>query len=271
MARLEIEDIVAIIVRIWIRNLPRFLALTALLHLPVIAWDVAPLVDPLWNLLRYYYDLVPLPVSRLLPSGDLAVHACMVAVVTHRALVALTGNPGPIGRGLVAAVHRFFPAIGVPLVGWVATLGASAVVDWFVRNPWTGKWAVLAVALRDVVVPALFYLAIPVAVVERRGVIGSIVHGVALTRQGWIRVLVIVLGWQSLLWGCDWLPDRVLLSGRVALTSDDRGALVAAGFISLGLHLALSSLEAILAVVTYGALREEQADLATEKLAQAFE
>jgi len=46
----------------------------------------------------------------------------MVAVVAHHALVALTGNPGPIGRGLVTVVYRFFPAIGVALVGWVATL-----------------------------------------------------------------------------------------------------------------------------------------------------
>ena len=43
------------------------------------------------------------------------------------------------------------------------------------------------------------------------------------------------------------------------------------GFISLGLHLALSSLEAVLAVVTYGSLREEKAGLATEKLVQVFE
>jgi len=55
-------------------------------------------------------------------------------------------------------------------------------VDWFLRNPWTGKWALLGVVLHDVVVPALFYLAIPVAVVERRRSIGSIVRGVALAR-----------------------------------------------------------------------------------------
>jgi len=271
-ARFGIGSVLAASVRIWARNLVRFIAITALLYLPVIAWDLAVLVDAFGIFSRYYRFVFDLnPVLRGLPSGLFVVHACTTAAVAQGVLVALNGKPSPIGRSLAVAVRRFLPVVGVALIVQVVTLGVFAALLWLVSLLGDLDLAILGALLFYVVVLSVFNLVIPVAAAERRTVIGSIVRGFRLARGGRFRVFALVLLWQVAYWGGQQLLSLIVFSYRGPDSDAYRRAATLYGYINLGFHLVLFSLGAVIAAVSYRFLRDDKEGPATEQLVQVFE
>jgi hypothetical protein len=84
-------------------------------------------------------------------------------------------------------------------------------------------------------------------------------------------VFAIVLGWQTLSWGSDTLIDHVVVGDLSSDLAAHRCALKLYGFISLGLQIVLTSLEAVIIAVTYRLLREDKDGPVTNKLVQVFE
>lgn len=270
-ARFGIGSVLATSVRIWARNLVRFIVITALLYLPVIAWDLAVVADAFGIFSRYYRFVFDLnPMLRVLPSGLFVVHACTTAAVTQGALVALNGKPAPIGRSLAVAVRRFIPVVGVALVVQVVTLGVFVGLIWLVS--WLGDRdpAIVGALVCYIAMLSVFYLVIPVAAVERRAIIGSIVRGLRLARGGRLRVFALVLLGQVVYWGGRQLLSIILLS-KLAAASGAYRAVTLYGYIILGLHLVLFSLGAVIAAVTYRFLREDKEGPAADQLVQVFE
>ncbi|HEX7838675.1 MAG TPA: hypothetical protein VF469_14465 [Kofleriaceae bacterium] len=263
MARFGIGRVFATGVRIFARNLPRFLAIAAVLSLPYVAWVLALLWDPLRGVVALYYEvLYRHPVLRALPGGGLVVHTCIAAAVTHGALVALTGQPAPIGRGLSTAARRFFPVIGVALVVWLATTGVVTALRPLVWSSRPSGLEIWGTALCSTVLHSLFYLAVPVATVERRGVVGSIVRGIGLARGNRIRVFAIVF----VLRGVSALLYPLILPFAVR-----KGASELYLLILFGHEVVFSLLGAVIAAVAYRLLREDKEGPDAGELVKVFE
>ena len=270
-ARFGVGRVIATSVRIWGRNLPRFIAITALVYVPLIAWNAAGEVDALREVVASYHGWLSTQhlVLRVLPDGRFVVFTCAAVAVTHGALVALTGKPAPIGGGLSTAVRRFFPVIGVSLVAWVTDLVVD-VLHWFVW-PQGVAAVLLSRVLTSLILPSLFYLVVPVATAERRAVVGSIVRGFALARGRRIRVFAIVIVEQVVWGGLYWGTAVVVLSDRGSEPAARLATLVLYRFVVLGLRVVVSSFGTVMAAVTYRLLREDQEGQPAEVLAEVFE
>lgn len=271
-ARFSVGNVLATSVRIWARNLPRFIVITGVLNLPEIAWFVALGFAPFRDVVARYHVLLELhPVLLVLPDGGLVVHTCTAAAITHGTLVALAGQPAPIGRGLMTAVRRFFPVIGVSLIVRLATNGVVTVLDQFVGLSRFGELASYGLLLCSGALLSLFYLAVPSATLERRAVIGAIVRAFALARGSRIRVFAIVLVWQVVWWGSFRLTALAVFSDSSAGIAAYRDAQVLFGLISLGRYVLLSSLGLVMAAVTYRSLRDDKEGPAADELVTVFE
>lgn len=274
-ARFSVGGVLATSVRIWARNLPRFMAITVLCYLPVIGWELAMVyqVDPFLGLYRGYDDFLSLlhPVLRVLPGGRFVAHACMAAAVTQGTLVALTSKPAPIVRGLQAAVRRFFPVMGVALIVWVASGGVMTALNLLV-----GRWEnvnlfIFGSAVYYAVAISLFYLAVPIATVERRAVIGSIAHGFALARGARIRVFAIALVWQFAFGAVYVLVELALTRGPGAKFGVYLFDTQLFGLVVLGTQAVLSSFQLVSAAVTYRLLRNDKEGPPADELVTVFE
>jgi hypothetical protein len=271
-----VGSVLATSVRIWVRNLPRLLAITAVLYVPMIAWLLAFKVDALRDPIAWYYIRIGAhPVLRELPDGLFVIHACLTAAIAHGTLVALGGRRVPIGRALMTAMRRSLPVLGVALVIWGPTSGMIAILSWLLGAPWfaaLGDQAVLGfygMPLWSFVLSSLFFVALPIAAMERRAVVGSIVRGFRLVHQGWFEVFALVFMWQILGWGIHQLADLIVFplptNAEDAYTMAQIG-----GFLEIGQDIVLSSLGAVIAAVTYRSLREDKDGLATDELVKIF-
>lgn len=275
-ARFTIGTTLSTSVRIWARNLLRFLVLVTLVYLPLIAWELGSELGIFRGIYWGYYEFFSElhPVLGAVPGGGFVVHTCAAAAVTHGTLVALAGKPAPIGRGLMTVMRRFFPLIGVALVVWVATSGSRVVLDWLVGSWWRGDSRIGSM-LYYLVLFSLFYLAVPVAMGERRAVIGSISRGLALARGVRIRVFAIVLVGQAVYAVAYAVASAAAYAAMSYGDSTAVGAhLVDVGYydlVLLGLHIVMSPFIAANAAVTYRLLREDKEGPGAEDLGKVFD
>jgi hypothetical protein len=271
-ARFTIGTALSTSVRIWARNLPRFLVLVTLVYLPLIAWELGYQLGIFRGIYWGYYEFFSElhPVLGAVPGGGFVVHTCAAAAVTHGTLVALAGKPAPIGRGLMTVMRRFFPLIGVALVVWVATSGSMVVLDWLVGSWWRGdSW--IGAMLYYILLFSLFYLAVPVAMGERRAVIGSISRGFALARGVRIRVFAIVLVGQAVYAIAYAVAYEAMSYGDSTAVGARLVDLGYYGLIPLGLGSVIASFIAANAAVTYRLLREDKDGPGAEDLGKVFD
>lgn len=258
--------------RIWFHNLPRLMAITGLLALPGLAWFMASRSDALREWFKLFYGvmaMLPL-VLRDVASGTMVMYAVTTAALTHAVFVAMTGNSVPVGRSLMTAARRFLPVVGVTLLVRMATWGLFATL--ILDGPLRWSPAVLyAVAGFSMVLASLFYLAVPVATAERRGILGSLVHSLRLSRGSRLRVLAIAIIVELVQWARFMLLFTALRPQRGMDVEDYQSAALIYQLASIGAHVVLSSLVAAVAAVTYRLLREDREGLGAEDLAKVFE
>lgn len=173
---------------IWGKNIVQFAILSAIIHSPLILH--AALAAPETGDQEASLFLIVQNIGRLL-LGLMAT-----AAVIHGVFQQLRGKQVGIGACLRVCIARFLPVLGVGIlvgllfvvcfvpIGFVVGVGAPPV-------------AALIVGIGALVLASVFYctfwMAIPVAVVEKPGVVASLGRSARLTRGSRLRIFVILL------------------------------------------------------------------------------
>jgi hypothetical protein len=167
------------------------------------------------------------------------------AIVLYGAFQDMRGRPVDMVASVQVGLRRFFPVIGVAVA--VTLLGFLGLVAFIVPG---------------VIAFTRWFVAIPVCVVEGRGVFSSLARSALLTKgHRWN-----IFGLMAVLYVADSIVDSQI---------DQTLSLVAGGTVALAAHVTWSGIwgafYAIFAVVTYHDLRVAREGIDTEEIAAVFE
>ena len=172
----------------------------------------------------------------------------MMAAVTYGTVQSLRGMRAGVGDCLSYGLSRILPVLGVAVLMWLA----------------------LAVGMLLLVLPFFFvltllFVAIPVSVVERPGVLGSLQRSAALTKGYRLKIFGLVLVMTLLLFVI-MVPTAF---GMALLTAGVGSASVG---VALGVLVSavISLIPAVMAAVVYHDLRLAKEGIDTEQLAAVF-
>lgn len=224
---------------IWARNIVPFTILSVIVFSPLLIYAVA----------GFPRDPEPDENAVLWYSVKIGVGAYVLSLVATGAFVygvfqQLRGQPAGIGACLRVGLTRFFPVLAVAvLAGLLTVLG------------------LLAVIVGAVVVACMLWVAVPVAVVERPGVIASLKRSAQLTsgEKGSIFGILFLIG----------IVERVIDKILEAAMGADAG--MAAVWVSVATTVAFSSLQAVACAVAYHDLRVAKEGVGIEDLVRVFE
>ncbi len=255
---------------IWGRNLVPFTILGAIVYFPLVIHTLVVLrgaeqqgrILVATVLLGYGPDAVSYTVSRMGLSYVLGLVATgAMAFGTFRQL---RGEPAGLLLCLRAGVTRFLPVVGVGLfVGLLAII--CAIVSFLVLGVlglWVGQgWmGVSATAVLPAVVWCSYWVAVPVAVVERPGLVASLARSAQLTRGDRFRVLALVLVLQLL---------QVAAAFLVMLVVGPRAVSIGV-WATLSVTVLLGALGAVVSSVAYHDLRVAREGVGVEELIRVF-
>ena len=185
------------------------------------------------------------------------------ATVVYIVFQQLRGDHAGIGKALGVGFSRIFPVLGTVLL--FALCIFACVLPGFIMGFATRSPILSAIAI---IIPALlvfmmFYVAVPVAVVERPGVMNSLKRSQELTEGNRWGIFGIFLVTMCLGWVISYLLVRSLMNGGIGVSS----YLVATGVVSIFFSL----LYVVGAAVIYHDLRLEKDGVSVDELASVFE
>ena len=174
------------------------------------------------------------------------------AVIVHAAFQDMRGRPVSVGESLRVAISRLLPILGVIIVVGLGVFAAS-----------------LALIVPGIILMLMWYLALPVCVVEQTGVTASLSRSAQLTKGHRWKILGLIL--------------LVLIGGGIvggvigAVIGGLLGAMgTTVGVIALGLiqyivQALLAVFYSILVIVLYRDLRVAKEGIGTEQIAAVFD
>jgi len=252
--RFEIGRVLGRTFPIWLRNFVPFMILSLVIYSPMLAFAVLAVPDTIGGLRAY--------------RAVLFILGWLLGIVVTGALVfgvfrQLRGQPAGLVDCLRVGLARLFPVLAVGiLVGLIVAIPlvlAAVLGGIFGRNG-------MALAVLIAVVPAIslflrYWVSVPVAVVERPGVVASLRRSADLTRgnKGSIFVVLLVLGVLQ------WVVDRIV--GMV--TPGDN--LAVAILVPQLVTIALGALMAVANAVGYHDLRVAKEGVGIEELLKVFD
>ncbi|MDQ3336440.1 MAG: hypothetical protein M4D80_14830 [Myxococcota bacterium] len=271
----SVGDVLATTVKIWVRNLPRFFLLTVICYLPILGWS--------WLYAAHHEVLdehVFKPIARLHPELADVVSGKWVPLTVLSAAVAVctVGRLGDervtIWRALVIAMRRLPWLVGVAFIVRVATTGVMTVIaivrwddDAFATRASAAETIVYEVLL--VALVSLFIVAVPVAAVERRGVLSSIARAFTLARGERVKVFAIMLVETVAIAGIFIGADLLLLQVSDTATEYGQNFLIYA-YVRFAMRVILYSLAGVLAAVIYERLRASKEGPVPSMLQRVF-
>jgi hypothetical protein len=225
--------------QIYLRNLPAFLLLSTIVFTPLILWAIlARNPDPVstlddWN--RVFVDH-----AMVLLLGIMLAQFIVVGAITYGVVEEHAGRHPSISESLALGVKRLPMTIAVGLLVMLATfLGVFALI--------VGAFFVAC----------MLYVAVPASVVERPGVVASLVRSVWLTKgyRWWILLLFVIAGAAGLIVGTaleQALCHHVTIEEQDVI---DVGDLNRWMLIQIAVQVIVAPLQAVFASTTYLALR----------------
>lgn len=234
--------------RVWFRNLPSFLAIVTIVHLPYILWGVMVVQgdDTSFSGLLTFAQLSPLAVMILSLFAS--------AAVCYGVVMELSGQRASIGECVATGLARFFPVLGVAFLSALATIGGFILL-----------------VIPGFLVLCALYVSPVVAVLERPGVRASLQRSRELTsgRRWSVFGLLFVLGVlgaaaQKLL--------QLMLFDESKLTRENVHQMVRTFiYADLARSVIASSISSVMVAVTYYLLRSEKEGTSATELGQVFE
>jgi hypothetical protein len=272
--RFSVGGVVALGCRTWFRGAPRFLAIAMVLYLPYVAWIVAQPIPGLDDVFyRFYrYLMEQHMVVRSLASGSYVLGALTTAAIAHGAIAALDGRPVPIGEALRTALYRFVPVVVLAVLSLLlSSLVGPALFSLALAARLEPSLFWMWMAIHSVF-QAIFYLAIPVAVVERRGIIGSIRRSLSLIRGALLRVYALLVLLHIVSWGCVQIISYALAPDpRNNHEASYATAFLVYGWVSLAFRVVWASISIVINTVAYRTLRDAKEGPPADELASVFE
>jgi hypothetical protein len=280
--RVTVGNALATIVRVWGRNLPRFLLLTVVCYLPIVGGYAVLSIDAVEALLNKHvylalYELHPgLDAREVVGLGwiVLAVFGAAIALCT---VAELRGARTSIWRGLALAIRRTLPLIAVAFIARLATHGIALAIRIARWDPdgslYQNADTIYAQAFFSVlwiVTSALFIAALPVAAIERRGAFAAIARGFAVLRGQWPKVLAVVLVHYVLVVAL-YVGLSQLMLPWIMGSEDFEHRFMIYGFIRFALELVLFALGPTVAAVIYERAREAKEGPAPDQLDRVFD
>lgn len=252
---------------IWISNLPKFVIIMALVFSPFIAWTTLHFQDGMSSAaLRAWLDVHNFAGTTLSFVG--------VGAIIHAVFRRLQGEPASIGQGLKTGFARFFPILLVVLVAvlvfFVPAYFALAMVN-VAGGPVMAMFVVIGLLVYGAILVSMWWLIVPVAVVERPGIAASLTRSAELTkgRRFAVFALVFVLKLTMVIVGV--VAAIMLLGGSKPgpETSQPGGVVYVATILSS--DILLGSLEAVVLTVAYHDLRREKEGIDVKDLVRVFD
>ena len=232
----QIGDALSKTFSVWGSNLVPFVLVTLIVNVPTLYFmrrqffAVEERDVQLWGALNYFSGIV---------MGTLASGAVTYAVVQQ-----LRGRPSGMGEALSVGAARFFPAIGVALLSILAIVGGF-----------------LLLVIPSIIVFLKLYVATPVAIMERPGLVGSLKRSSALTTgvKGQLFAMILLLLVVGILLG--------IVVGLAIEFSDLNTQWIVHG----AFEVIVQSFGAVLPAVVYVLLRASRDGASIEDVAKVFD
>jgi hypothetical protein len=271
--RLEFGDCIATGLAAWGRNAPLCVLFNALVHAPLFAYTVSVLsgvslhrdIESAEYEAFQRWSLVTMVATFFLPM-------ITTGLVTYGIVQQLRGQRVSLVRGLAVGLRRLLPVVGVGLVvivlvalGMVLTAMFAVAVS---RGVWLGPLGEAVLLLLLCAVPSFlliaeYWVAVPVAVLERHGLFGSLGRGRRLVSGSrWTVVgllLVFCVTWFLV----------YLVTSAVSLAS--MRSVLARSLVVLGVNVVVGSVYSVMNVVGYSRLRAGKEGATIEDLAKVFD
>ena len=246
----------------WAQNLPAFSALSLIVFSPLVAWTLLHTSEPRTSEQTKTFDEWSGYLSMLLSS-------VLGAALVYGVLEHVRGRRAGMAACLSNGLSRILPVLGVSLLTFlyamlamIAVMIPSLIVGAASRvEKHAFAYAIFGVGVVIMaIVLTLYYVAVPVAVIERPGVRRSMGRSRDLTRGNRWRIFGLQLIWA--------LPGTLGMASN-ALFSDD---LRAARLASLGLNaLLFAPLGAVSSALVYHDLRKGRDGATIEDLTKVFD
>ena len=226
------------------KNIVAFLLLGLLLHLPSLymAYDLGAQIDAgTWD--GKSGVLLPTIIGFL--SGQM-----LAATLIYGTVMELRGMHAGVGKCVQVGLVRALPVV---LTAIVASLAIGV--------------GILLLVIPGIIVMTILYVAIPVAVVERPGIMASLSRSSDLTSGYRMQIfgLAIVIG------GAGWLVNYLIQDMATEAFLEDPSSITTYLFAETGISIVLAIIGAIISGVVYHDLRAIKDGVNIDELAAVFE
>lgn len=243
MREFSVGSVLARSLGIWIRNLIPFMLLSAFVYSPIIIYTV-------FSIGRIEQADDPVQTANVwgivLTFGGLLLDVIITGAIIYGVVEELRGRRPSVGASISVGIQRLLPVLGTGLlVALFVGLG------------------LLALVIPGVILMCRYFVAVPVAVIERPGVGASLTRSKELTDgyKGQIFGMLFLLGIIERL--LIWILEKVLV--------DSLAGFKIYAYAILAASIAFGALQAVVAAVTYSDLRENKEGTNAEELGRVFD
>ena len=238
--RFEVGDVLARSISVWMKNFVPFSLLSLILHAPLILLLFVSLTGDL---------SLESPYFKYSGALNMIVSSLLTGAVVYGVVNQLRGRPVTLGQSVSVGLGRMFPVIGVALVVGIGV----------------GLGFVLLI-VPGVILLLMWWVAVPVAVVERPGVFASMGRSSDLTKGYKGQIFLLLLVFLAISLGLGLLLTGLFL---VTPTGDSiRTYLVVMMAITVFVSAPFT---AVMEAVSYQTLRTVKEGTSVEDLAKVFD
>lgn len=227
---------------IWLRNLIPFTLLSVIVYAPLIIYTIVMLSGALTH------EKVTM-WGRVGGFGGFLLDLIVAGALVYGTFQQLRGRPAGMGAALVVGLKRLFPVL---LVGVLVGLCVAA--------------GMVLLIVPGVILLCMLWLAVPVAVVERPGILASLRRSRELTAgyRGSIFGILLLLGVIK-------FGTFQILSTTMIDANSSVGDVKLYLWMTLFVGILLGTLSAVANTVAYHDLRVEREGVGVEELARVFD
>jgi len=238
-SQFTIGSVIGEALRVWVKKLPMFTALAGVCYLPYLAL--------LFLGAQSAESQEPSAAVGLVALLFAPLFVLLTGMVTYGTVQHVRGLHAPLSKTFSVALGRLLPLLGVSFLVSLAVFVGS-----------------LLLIIPGFMVFLAFYVAAPVAIVERRGVVGTLERSNELTLGHKWSILGLVLV-ASL------ISTAITFSGALIIGLFGTMAPIAAMILMFTLQGAMMTFSCVLPAVTYYRLRQEKEGTTIDELAAVFE
>ncbi len=218
---------------IFFQNFLPFTLITALIHVPLLLYTAFGAIDE--------------TLGTVIDNASLVLGPVATGALTYSVVERLRGNAPSLGQSLSIGFGRLLPVLGVAILSGLAIFGGT-----------------LLLVIPGVILACMLYVAVPVAVIEKPGLIASLKRSNELTDGAKMIIFAAVLVIGLLQFGLAFAMGGFIFVGDLF---HPRGLLLAI----VALSIVSSTLTAVAAAVAYSELRRDKEGVDIDGLASVFD